>query len=199
MAGADVYLSATSPAAERRSLPIVADASVPAVVATTGLGESAPAWLRACARRIPIVLDANFSLGLPILRRALRAIGPMPPGFDVSIVETHRAGKSDRPSGTALLLARDLTGSGYRRWSAAEGPRAEGTVEIASLRAGETPGVHRVEIAGPAELVRFEHIAYGRETFAAGMLVAARALAGGRRRPSPGLYRFEDLLRRGAP
>jgi len=189
---ADVFLTATNPEAERENLPAVARASVPAVVATTGLVDPVPEWLNACADRIPIVIDANFSLGMAILRRAVRSIGPLPEGFDISIVESHRRGKPDHPSGTARALAQDLSGSQVRGWHAANGTRAPGEVEIASLRGGETPGVHLVQVEGPSELLRFEHVAYGRETFALGMLLAARWLYASKVRP--GFYRLDDIL-----
>ncbi len=188
----DVYLTATTPAAEATNLPRIGDAGLPAVVATTGLGDPLPDWLAACARRVPIVLDANFSLGVHLLRRALRSLGPLPSGFDASIVETHRRGKVDHPSGTAISLAADLGRSGLGAWRPADGTSAQGRVEVASLRAGETPGVHVVQIAGPSELLRFEHLAYGREAFAIGMLAAADWLV--REDPAPGIYSLEDVL-----
>ena len=123
LARADVYLTATTPDAERANLPIVAGAHVPSVVATTGLGSPLPTWLTRCADRIPIVLDANFSMGMAILRAAVRSIGPLPEGFDVSIVEAHRREKSDHPSGTARSLATDLSGSDVRSWRSASGRR----------------------------------------------------------------------------
>jgi 4-hydroxy-tetrahydrodipicolinate reductase len=191
---ADVFATATTPAAERANLPIVARSGVAAVVATTGIGTPSPAWLRACGRRIPIAMDSNFSLGMAILRRAVRSIGPLPDGFDVSIVEAHRREKSDHPSGTARTIVADLSSSGVRGWHEAIGERTSGQVEIASLRGGETPGVHAVQIAGRSELLRFEHVAFGREAFAEGMLLAAQWLFERRRRLRPGFYTLDDAL-----
>jgi 4-hydroxy-tetrahydrodipicolinate reductase len=195
--GADVFLSATTAAAERANLPIVARASVPSVVATTGIGPPVPAWLRSCARRIPIVLDSNFSIGMGILRAAVRSIGPLPEGFDVSIVEAHRREKADHPSGTARGLSEDLARSGLTGWEEARGRRTPGRVEIASLRGSETPGIHVVQIAGPSELVRFEHLVYGREAFSEGMIRAAEWLNASRGERAPGLYSLKDVLGEG--
>ena len=195
--GADVFLTATSPEAERANLPVVARAGVPAVVATTGLEDPTPSWLERCADRIPIVRDANFSPGMSILRTAVRSIGRLPEGFDLSIVEAHRRGKPDHPSGTARSLVRDLSGSEIGSWREASGRRSPGIVEIASLRGGETPGTHLVQIAGRYELLRFEHIAYGREAFASGMLLAACWLHRPRRSRRPGIYALRDVLEGG--
>jgi 4-hydroxy-tetrahydrodipicolinate reductase len=197
--GADVFLTATTPRAERANLPAVARSGVAAVVATTGLADPPPPWLRACAERIPIVLDSNFSLGMAFLRASVRSIGPLPEGFDVSIVETHRRGKVDHPSGSARSLATDLARSGMRGWHRAAGRRIPSRVEIASVRGGETPGMHLVQIAGPSEILRLEHIAYGREAFAEGMLRSARWLSSGGTRPPAGLYSLKDVLAGGTP
>lgn len=192
--GADVLLSATTPEAERTNLPVAARRGIPCVVATTGLGTPAPEWLFEAARRVPLVVDSNFSLGVAWLRRALRSLGPLPEGYDVSIVETHRRGKADHPSGTALSLLPELGGAGYSGWAAADGRRRDGVLEMASLRAGDVPGLHQVQLAGPHELLRFEHVAFGRSAFAAGMITAARALHRERHELRPGLYRLDDLL-----
>ena len=74
------------------------------------------------------------------------------------------------------------------------GPSHTGAVEIASLRGGETPGVHLVQIAGRYELLRFEHVAYGREAFAGGMLLAARWLHENRRTHPSGIHSLREVL-----
>jgi 4-hydroxy-tetrahydrodipicolinate reductase len=197
-ARADVFVTATRPETEAVQLPVVADAGIPAVVATTGL-EPAPAWLRRAADLVPIVLDANFSQGGQLLRRAIRAIGPLPEGFDASIVEAHRREKPDHPSGTARTLAGELRASGYERWAEAMGARQARTVEIASIRGGEIPGVHELWLAGPGEILRFEHVVLDRAAFATGMIRAARWLYAERRRLRPGLYSLADVIEGNAP
>jgi 4-hydroxy-tetrahydrodipicolinate reductase len=161
-------------------------------VATTGLANPSADWLQSLAQRIPIVVDANFSIGARLLRRAVAALGPLPSGFDVSIIETHRRDKLDHPSATAQVLAGGL--AGVDGWGPADGRRQSGLVEIASVRGGETPGVHTVQVMGPLELLRFEHIAYGREAFADGMLAAARWVHRRRGDLPPGLYSLDDVL-----
>jgi len=191
---ADVYVSATNAGAERQNLPVVAGLGVPAVVATTGLTSPSADWLESLARRIPIVADANFSIGARLLRRAVASLGPLPEGFDVSIVETHRREKLDHPSATAQVLAGELAGLGLHGWEPADGRRHPGLVEIASLRGGETPGIHTVQVMGRLELLRFEHVAYGREAFADGMLAAALWIHRRRGDLPPGLYSLDDVL-----
>ena len=195
LGGADVYIGASTPTGERTNLPAVAAHGVPAVVATTGLDGDAARVLQEVARSVPVVVDANFSVGAHLLQRLARAIGPLPPGYDLTISEYHRRGKRDRPSGTAVDLARALEGSGAPAWGPAEGRRTPGRVEIASMRGGETPGQHTLWVAGPHEMLRFEHWAFGREAFVGGILAASAWLADSRERGVlPGLYSLDDVL-----
>jgi 4-hydroxy-tetrahydrodipicolinate reductase len=191
---ADVYVSATTASAERENLPVVAELGIPAVVATTGLSSPSSDWLQTIARRIPLVVDANFSIGARLLRRAVAALGPLPAGFDISIVETHRREKLDHPSATARVLADELREAYPQGWEEAGGQRRPGVVEVSSLRGGETPGIHMVQVMGPLELLRFEHIAYGRDAFADGMLASAFWLYRLRDELAPGLYSLDDVL-----
>lgn len=192
LGSADLLLTATTASAERTNLPLAAAAGVPAVVATTGLEVGESSWLEEVASRIPLVVDANFSIGVQLMRRAVRSLRPLPEGFDLSIVEAHRRGKLDRPSGTAKLLAEELRPDG--RPSAVGAERGADRTEIASLRGGETPGVHTVWVAGTHELLRFEHVAYDRAAFAEGMLAAALWLHRRRGSLTPGIYSLADAL-----
>lgn len=194
LSGSDVFVSATTPEAERRNLPEAARRSVPAIVATSGLRGDRERWFRAVTRRIPVVHDANFSEGIHLLRKVVRSLGRLPEGYDVSLIETHRAGKRDAPSATAKAIAGDLAAIGLTGWEPVGRPRRANRAQIASLRGGETPGIHTVQIEGPRELLRLEHLAYGREAFAEGILASAKWLHQRRRTIRPGLYSLDDVL-----
>ncbi|MGI0151515.1 MAG: dihydrodipicolinate reductase C-terminal domain-containing protein, partial [Thermoplasmata archaeon] len=143
-----------------------------------GFLRSDEAWIDRVANQIPLLLEANFSLGAHWLGRALSAAGRLPPGFDLSILEAHRRGKRDRPSGTAREIARRI--GPLRPLPTAEvdaaAPEDPGEIEIASLRTGEIPGVHQIWVSGPHELLRIEHLVLDRAAFAGGMLWAAMRL-----------------------
>jgi 4-hydroxy-tetrahydrodipicolinate reductase len=61
------------------------------------------------AQRVPVILAANFSVGVNTLfwlsRRAAELLGD---SFDIEVVETHHRLKKDAPSGTAKRLAQLL-------------------------------------------------------------------------------------------
>ncbi|MCI4322695.1 MAG: hypothetical protein L3K03_01500 [Thermoplasmata archaeon] len=199
LVGADMYVGAAPVEAERSLLPRVAAHGVPAVLAATGWTPDDVPWLEEIGRRIPFVLESNYSLGAEWLHRLLRDGPTLPAGFDVSVVEAHRIGKRDRPSGTSLALAaaaQDRIRGGRPTLEPVEAPT---TVPIASIRGGELPGIHEIWIAGNHELLRVEHIVLDRTAFAWGMFQTAGALWQRLPNLAPGRYHPADLTVAGSP
>ena len=169
------------------------------VVGTTGLTAEEQARVDACAKRIPIVQAANYSLGVNLLLELVsRAAAVLGPKYDIEIAEMHHRHKKDAPSGTALMLGRAAAeGRGvslddvavYGRHGLV-GERPEGEIAIHALRGGSVVGDHSVVFAGDVERIEISHRAQGREAFAAGALRAA-LWARGR---APGMYDMRDVL-----
>lgn len=131
------------------------------VVGTTG--ELPEAALSVYAKRAPVAIVPNFSVGIPLLLDLVeRAVGALPPGWDIEIVEAHHHHKQDAPSGTAKRIARAVGREG---------------VPSHSLRVGDTFGEHTVWLCGPGERLELKHVATRREVFAIGALRWARELA----------------------
>lgn len=169
------------------------------VIGTTGLTAGEQAVVDACAKKIPIVQAANYSLGVNLLlnlvRKAAEVLGP---AYDVEVVEMHHRHKKDAPSGTALMLANaaaegrrvDLDDVACYGRHGIVGERPEGQIALHALRGGSVIGDHTVMFAGDVERVEIAHKAQGREAFAAGALRAARWVAG----RAPGRYDMRDVL-----
>ena len=69
---------------------------LPAVIATTSLGDEAEAALRRAAEEIPIFHSFNMSLGINVIANALQYIVPvLEADFDVEIIEKHHNKKVD--------------------------------------------------------------------------------------------------------
>lgn len=164
------------------------------VAATTGLAPGVEDRVRGLATRAGVVRATNLSIGVATLVRMLQAIPLAAHGaYEADIVEHHHATKRDAPSGTALALARALTGGDPARIRAdapATEPRTAGDVRVHSLRSGTEPGTHRVLLAGAGESIELIHRAQERAIFARGALRAARFLHG----RAPGYYSFQDVL-----
>lgn len=200
LAGCDVYIDFTAPeATEKAARAAAALGGVAAVVGTTGLGPAADAELAALAERAPVLVAANFSLGVNLLLAlAETAARALDSGFDLEVVETHHNQKRDAPSGTALALARALAaGRSVRLEDVMEsgrsgdvGPRPPGQIGLSAVRGGDVVGDHTVHFLGKGERIELSHRAGSRDLFAAGALQAAAWLVG---RP-PGLYTMRDVL-----
>lgn len=137
------------------------------------------------ARSAAAVAAPSFSLGVAVYLRLIeQAAALMAPlaDFDPFIVEWHRRGKADRPSGTAREI--------LRRFDAAGIPA--GAIDTTSIRAGAAPGMHLVGFDAPGETIELRVTARDRSAYAAGALAAADWLAAAPR--EPGLHSFEEVV-----
>jgi 4-hydroxy-tetrahydrodipicolinate reductase len=141
------------------------------------------------------VVAPNLSLGAALfLRLAETAAGwyARAGAFEPSIVEWHRRGKADRPSGTARAIARRMVAADPR-WA---GPDAvddgRPALEISGIRAGAAPGTHLVTFDGPGESVELRLTARDRTAYADGALAAARWLV--REPRAAGTHPFDAVV-----
>ena len=106
-------------------------------------------------------------------------------GFDPFLVEWHRRTKADRPSGTALELARRMT-------ARHPGLATTDDLEVVSIRAGASPGMHLVGFDAVGETVELRLTARDRSAYASGVLAAADWL--GRATRAPGIHPFDPVV-----
>jgi 4-hydroxy-tetrahydrodipicolinate reductase len=170
------------------------------VVGTTGLDAEIEARLDTLAARAPVLVAANFSIGVNLLlglvRQAARALSA--DRYDVEIVEVHHGRKEDAPSGTALALGRAVAEGreteleAHRRdgRTGRPGVRPAGEIGMHALRGGDVVGEHQVLFLGGRERILLGHAASSRDLFAEGALEAARWAAG----REPGRYTMADVL-----
>jgi 4-hydroxy-tetrahydrodipicolinate reductase len=194
LAAGDVAVDFSSPEACAALAGLCAGRGAALVTGTTGLDAAGEEALQAAATRVPVLRAANFSLGMAVLRRALRAaLEVLPPGWDVEIVERHHRMKADSPSGSALALAADAAARGGEvrcgRGQGRTGPRPAGEIGVHAVRGGTWVGDHAVLLAGTGESLELRHVVQDRQAFAQGALAAARFVAGA----APGLYTLEDV------
>ncbi len=170
----------------------------PLVIGTTGQSAEQLRTIEKTAKSIPVLLAANFSVGVNTLfwltRKAAEMLGD---GFDLEVIETHHRLKKDAPSGTAKRLAQilaEVRGLDEKNFAHGRegliGERPQNEIGIHSLRAGDVVGDHTVIFATPGERLELTHKASSRETFAVGALRAAKWIVG---KPAR-LYDMEDVL-----
>ena len=129
------------------------------VIGTTGFTEEDKGRIAEAAQRIPIVMAANFAVGVnaayKLAEVAARILGD---AYDVEIVEAHHRHKVDAPSGTALelgeIVARALKKKDFvfgRK--GVIGERQPTQIGFHSIRGGDIVGEHTVIFAGTGERV----------------------------------------------
>jgi 4-hydroxy-tetrahydrodipicolinate reductase len=195
----DVYVDFSAPQATREVAGLAAARKRAAVIGTTGLGADDEAALAALAKVAPIVVAANFSLGVNVVlglaQQVARILGPE---WDAEIVETHHNKKRDAPSGTALAIARAIAAGRGVDYDAVKrhvrdgdvGPRPRGEIGVMSLRGGDVVGEHVATFYGAGERIELGHRATSRSIFAVGALRAAAWVVG----KPPGRYTMLDVL-----
>jgi 4-hydroxy-tetrahydrodipicolinate reductase len=188
--GTDVVVDATVGLAVAGNVAAALDAGVRRlVIATTGWhGERDAVEAAIRAAGASAVASSNFSLGVALFARLFEVAADMfgaVEGFDPYLVEWHRRGKSDRPSGTALDLGRRMVGR-HPALGALD------DLEMASIRAGASPGMHLVGFDAAGETVELRLTARDRSPYAAGVLAAADWLL--RTQRAPGIHSFEPVI-----
>jgi 4-hydroxy-tetrahydrodipicolinate reductase len=190
LAGADMVVEASRGDAVAPNLAAALDAGCRRfVIATTGWADDRPT-VEALLREhgAAAVAASNFSLGVALFGRLVEAavglFGPIE-AFDPYLLEWHRRSKRDRPSGTAVDLAARI---------AAAHPRLTdpGDLEVVSVRAGASPGMHLVGFDAVGETVELRLTARDRSAYAAGILIAAAWLM--RTPREPGIHTFDPIV-----
>lgn len=166
------------------SIDLARDRRSPLLVGTTALEPSHLEALERLALQTPVLVAPNTAVGSVVLIQMVQKIAlALGENFFPSIVEWHRQGKADAPSGTARALRRAIE-------SATGGARDFANMGVASVRAADIVGEHLVRFDGPDETIELVHKAHSRDLFARGALRAARWLVA----QKPGNYDMIDVL-----
>ncbi|AWH95638.1 4-hydroxy-tetrahydrodipicolinate reductase [Dietzia psychralcaliphila] len=192
--GAEVVVDFTHPDVVMSNLEFCVSHGIHAVVGTTGFTEERLGTLRGWLESSPgtgVLVAPNFAIGAILMMRfAVQAARYFP---SAEIVELHHPNKADAPSGTAHRTAEMM---GAARAEAGLGPSPDATsTELEGARGAEVDGirVHSVRVTGlvahqevllgsQGETLTIRHDSLDRTSFAPGVLLGVRAIAG-----APGL------------
>ncbi len=198
--GADVVIDFSGHHGTAGNAPRVAEVGKALVIGTTGLSADERKAVEQAAKKVPVVMASNMSLGMNLLFSLVeKAAGVLKAkGYDIEIIERHHRRKKDSPSGTALSLG-EAAAKGYG-WdlkkvavdgrSGLVGERPAEQIGFHAVRGGDIVGDHTVMFAADGEVLELSHRATSREAFALGALRAAAWIAGRK----PGLYSMRDVL-----
>lgn len=175
----DVVIDFTTPHAVIANIIRCTEEGVPIVVGTTGWHQHLEKVRELVKeRKASFLYGSNFSVGVNLFFNAIRALAPaMSKGYRANIVEKHHAQKKDKPSGTAATIQKILESGGDQK------------IEIASLREGDTVGMHMVVLDSPNDTILLTHDAKSRLGFAEGAVRAAEWIKG-----RTGFYEFPEIV-----
>ncbi len=175
----DAAVDFTTPHAVIANIIRCVEAGVPMVVGTTGWYQHLDKVRELVAERKGAVLyGSNFSVGMNFFFKAMQAIAPvLKYSYRGSIVERHHVHKKDKPSGTAVTIQKILEANSGQK------------VEVASVREGETVGMHLVMLDSANDTILFTHDAKSRVGFAEGAVRAAEWIKG-----KTGFYEFPEIV-----
>lgn len=197
----DVLIDFTTPQATLSHLNAISRwKKVSAVIGTTGFSANELFSIKRVARKIPILLSPNMSVGVNLMFQLARTIAQKLSDYEIEIIEAHHHQKRDAPSGTALALAKEITEELKRNFDrdviygrkGDVGARKSKEIGIHSVRAGDIIGEHTTIFAGNGERLELTHRASSRDAFASGALRAAQWLY----RKPPALYSMQDVLKK---
>lgn len=161
---ADVAIDFSVAEATQEVCEFCAHCHCPLVSGVTGRNDEQQQLLENLKSVVPVEESSNFSKGIAAMHQICKLLATLK--WDCEIVETHRKGKKDSPSGTAKDLATTIAASGQTR-----------IVEIHALRCGSNFGKHQVVFATEGESLTITHQAENVEIFARGALGKAEKLA----------------------
>ncbi len=161
------------------------------VIGTSGLTESHIKELeQACIKaRLGALVVPNFSVGAVLLINFAKQASKF--FQNVEIVETHKLGKLDAPSGTAMHTARVISEVGtkmnkkfnenlvkeHELLGGARGGIADSGVRVHSLRLPGILSKQDVYFAGVGELLTLRHESHNTKCFEQGIVIAIKAVA----------------------
>jgi 4-hydroxy-tetrahydrodipicolinate reductase len=199
-ASADVWIDFTTPEATLAALDLLKQTKIKAaIVGTTGLSPQQERQIAEHAKRVAIVRDRNFSLGVNLMIGLVEQVAQrLGADWDIEICEAHHRRKVDAPSGTALMIGeaaakgRGAPLSELRTppHEGITGPRKQGSIAFSVTRGGGIIGDHAAAFVSEEEILTVTHRALDRAIFAKGAVAAAQwAVA-----QKPGLYAMRDVL-----
>ncbi len=169
---------------------------IPVVIATTGFTDEEKVLLDKAGDDIPVFRSANMSIGVNLLCQLAKNAARFLPDFDIEIIEKHHNQKVDSPSGTALMIADEISSvlPGKMQYVHGRegicGKRTKNEIGIHAIRGGTIVGEHDVVFAGHMETVTISHSAGSREILANGAICAAEFLI---KQPA-GHYSMKDIF-----
>ncbi|WP_124639954.1 4-hydroxy-tetrahydrodipicolinate reductase [Amniculibacterium aquaticum] len=189
----DVVIEFSQPEVAFDNIKFCLENKIPVVCGTTGWLAQKP-MIEAIAKEsnTAFLYGSNFSLGVNLFFALNEKLAALMKGFDeyqVQLEEIHHIHKKDAPSGTAISVAEGIIKENpkFTSWKLDETNGAE--LGIFAVREDEVPGTHTVTYHSEVDEININHIAYNRNGFALGAVIAAEWIFG-----KQGVFGMNDVL-----
>jgi len=197
---AQVLIDFTTPRSTLENVKLASQNKTAVIIGTTGMTEAQKKKVRSYAKKIPILMSSNMSLGVNLLFNLVQQTSHAlkDTDYDIEIAETHHKYKKDAPSGTALSLGEyaaegrkvSLNKSKVLDRTKKLTNRKKGDIGFSVTRGGEIAGEHTVSFIGQNDRVDLVHKANNRSIFVRGAIDAAIFLS----KKKSGYFTMNDLL-----
>jgi len=194
IADSDVIIDFSEPAVVVANIKKAFKLNIPVVVGTTGWDDQKEEIHNLClANNQAIFVASNFSIGVNIffeVNRFLAKFMDQYPQYNPSIEEIHHTQKLDKPSGTAIELAKQMLEKISRKDKYTLDQEIDPTdLKITPKRIEDVPGTHMVTYSSDIDQIELKHTAHSRKGFATGAVMAAEWVIG-----KKGVFGMKDLL-----
>ena len=184
----DIWIDFSTPDAIEIVLKHCIETKTPLVTGTTGLSKKHFKEIENAAQHIPVLWASNFAISVNLIQQLLSKYTQLSPS-NVEIAETHHVHKIDRPSGTAISLARSIKPHGILK-TIKEDECILDDVKIKSIRDAEVAGIHTINLDNESESISITHTAKTPEIFAQGAIDVAKWLI----KQDKGIHTMNDYI-----
>ncbi|WP_185867220.1 4-hydroxy-tetrahydrodipicolinate reductase [Blattabacterium cuenoti] len=190
----DVAIEFSQPHSAFNNVKICIENNIPVVSGTTGWLEKFEIIQKICKEKNGSFLySSNFSIGMNILfeinKKLSKLLSFYSEDYEVTIEEIHHKEKMDKPSGTALSLAKDIIHNKMKKTWILDEKKTKNQILILSKRFKNVTGIHIVKYESKIEDIKIQHNAHSREGFALGAVIAAEWIQN-----KKGIFSMKEVL-----
>ena len=194
IADSDVIIDFSQPDVVLTNIKNAFALNIPIVVGTTGWDNNKEEIHQLClANNQALFVASNFSIGVNIFFEVNTLLAKLMNKYleyHPSIEEIHHTQKLDKPSGTAIELAKQMLDNIERKSDYKLDKEIQSSdILILSKRIEDVPGTHQVTYASDVDQIEIKHTAHSRKGFASGAVMAAEWIVG-----KKGYFGMKDLL-----
>lgn len=190
---ADVAIEFSLPEAAYDNIKACLENKIPVICGTTGwLEKKEEVEKMAVDHNSAFLYGSNFSLGVNLffaLNEKVAEIMKNVDEYSCQLEEIHHIHKKDAPSGTAISIAEGIIKNNpkFNAWKLEETKGNE--LGIFAIREDEVPGTHSVYYKSEVDEIELKHMAFNRNGFALGAVVAAEWI-----KDKKGNFTMKDVL-----